>query len=66
MMLRQCFYFCLGLVFYSSVGVARAGDAPAEPLVCKTIFGVLLHDRGPFSDRHENGVDPNLNCSLIR
>lgn len=23
------------------------------------MFGVLLHDRGPFSDRHESGVDPN-------
>jgi len=66
MMLPQCFYFCLGVVFYRSVGVARAGDAPSEPLVRKTIFGVLLHDRGPFSDHHENGVDLNLNCSLIR
>jgi hypothetical protein len=55
MMPPQCFSFCLGLVFYTSVGVARAGDAPSEPLVRKTISGVLLHDRDPFCDRHENG-----------
>ena len=59
MMRLKCFYFCLGLLFSASVGLAHAGDAPSEPLARKTVFGVLLHDRGPFSDDHESGVDPN-------
>ena len=59
MMRPKCFYFCLGLLFCASVGLARVGDAPSEPLARKTVFGVLLHDRGPFSDDHEIGVDPN-------
>jgi hypothetical protein len=56
---RKYFLFCLALMLCVSVEVAHAGDAPSEPLVHKAIFGVLLHDRGPFSDRNENGVDPN-------
>ena len=59
MKLQKFFSFCLALLLYGSVEFAHAGDAPSEPLVRKTVFGVLLHDRGPFSDRHESGVDPN-------
>jgi lipid A 3-O-deacylase len=54
----------LALTLYGSQGHAHAVDVPAEPLVRKTIFGVLLHDRGPFSDRNENGVDPNWKLEL--
>lgn len=56
---RACRFFFLALMLYGLVGMAGAGDGLPEPLVRKTIFGVLLHDRGPFSDRHENGVDVN-------
>lgn len=57
---RRSWLIVLALLLYGSVGLAGAGDAPSEPLVRKTVFGVLLHDRGPFSDRHESGVDANL------
>jgi hypothetical protein len=41
--------------------IAAAGfDFSKDAWVHKTIFGLLLHDRGPFSDRHESGVDPEL------
>jgi hypothetical protein len=50
---------CLAFLLCGLVEFALGADAPSEPLVHKTIFGLLLHDRGPFSDRHESGVDPN-------
>jgi hypothetical protein len=40
-------------------GRLTAADS-SEPLLHKAIIGLLLHDRGPFSDRHESGVDPRL------
>jgi len=55
----RCWGLFLALLLYGSVEPARAADAPSERLARKTIFGVLLHDRGPFSDRHESGVDVN-------
>lgn len=59
MRLQNFFYFLLALTLYAPLEFSHAGDAPADSLVRKTVFGILLHDRGPFSDRHENGVDPN-------
>ncbi len=49
----------LAFLLCGFVQFAHVADAPSEPLVGKTIFGLLLHDRGLFSDRHESGVDPN-------
>ena len=59
MMLPRLFPLFLAPTLYGSLGLAHTGDTPAEPLARKTVFGVLLHDRGPFSDDHESGVDPN-------
>lgn len=36
-----------------------AVEKEKNPFLYKTVFGLFLHDRGPLSDRHENGVDPN-------
>lgn len=45
-------------------GRARAaGDSPL-PAIHKLVFGLFLHDRGPASDRHESGVDPNWEIQL--
>lgn len=55
---------CLALLLYGSVGMAAGSDFLKDSWVHKTIFGLLLHDRGLFSDRHENGVDPNFELQL--
>jgi hypothetical protein len=50
-------------VFFSVAmlpGFAPATNEPHKPLFHKIVFGIVLHDRGPTSDRHESGVDPNL------
>ncbi len=57
--MRKCSIFCLAFLLCGFMEFARGTDAPSEPWVHKTIFGLLLHDRGPFSDSHESGVDPN-------
>jgi hypothetical protein len=59
LILAVALVFCLSFPHFAS-----AADADAEPLVRKTIFGLLLHDRGPASDRHENGIDPNWELQL--
>ena len=41
-----------------------AEDNGNVPLVRKTIFGLFIHDRGPTSDKHEGGVDPNWEIQL--
>ena len=51
------------LMLFSS-GVAFAADSNNAPLLYKTVFGLMLHDRGPASDRHEDGVDPNWELQL--
>ena len=40
-------------------GQSFAWDHSGSSLLYKTVFGILVHDRGPGSDRHETGVDPN-------
>jgi hypothetical protein len=57
--MRNLLIFGVALVLCGLTQFARATEAPPEPWVRKTIFGLLLHDRGPLSDRHESGVDPN-------
>ena len=38
----------------------------AEQLgVHKVVFGLLVHDRGPASDKHEGGVDPNWELQFV-
>jgi lipid A 3-O-deacylase len=50
---------CFAYMVFGSVPWAWAADGSSTPLVHKIIFGLSLHDRGPFSDRHERGVDAN-------
>jgi len=40
-------------------GQSFAWDPNGSSLLYKTVFGILVHDRGPASDQHEAGVDPN-------
>jgi len=49
----------LFLFIFSFSGLVSATDEDNHPLLHKTVFGIFLHDRGPASDRHESGVDPN-------
>lgn len=54
------------------VCAAMAGAGPlqaAEPAQATQhawVVGVFAHDRGPFSDQHENGVDLNLEIQFAR
>jgi lipid A 3-O-deacylase len=50
------------LIFIFILALLRttaASDREQDPMLYKTVFGLFLHDRGPTSDRHEGGVDPN-------
>lgn len=54
--------FSLLFSCYCSLLFSRLGLASEKhdiPLLYKSVFGIFLHDRGPTSDRHESGVDPN-------
>lgn len=56
------FRLILTFLFLFIFSFSRLCSAAAEdnhPLLHKTVFGMFLHDRGPGSDRHESGVDPN-------
>ena len=59
-MIRKLSILSIALLLYGSVGMAASSDFSKDAWVHKTIFGLLLHDRGPFSDCHESGVDPNV------
>jgi hypothetical protein len=50
--------------FLISGGYANAAAQASREWVHKTVFGVFLHDRGPTSDHHESGVDPNWEIQL--
>lgn len=39
---------------------SHAGDPDAAGRIDVLSAGILIHDRGPTSDRHENGIDPNI------
>jgi hypothetical protein len=41
-------------------GASCAEEKNERTLLYKTTFGLFFHDRGPTSDRHETGIDPNL------
>ena len=43
---------------------ASAAESDNTPILYKSTFGLLLHDRGPASDRNENGLDPNWELQL--
>jgi lipid A 3-O-deacylase len=47
-------------------GQSFAWDDSGSSLLYKTVFGILAHDRGPTSDRHESGVDPNWELQFNR
>jgi hypothetical protein len=58
----RVFLLCLFLpVCFTS---ALAADNGESPWVRKLIFGIVFHDRGPASDNHEGGVDPNWEFQL--
>lgn len=54
------------IVLMAAAGAARAADAGRTPWIEGVVLGVLLHDRGPTSDEHERGVDPNIELRLRR
>jgi hypothetical protein len=62
--MRKFLLFCLALLLFGSDDLAAASEFSEDSWVHKTVFGLLLHDRGPLSDRNESGVDPNLELQL--
>src|SRR4051812_1812511 len=58
-------YFVTVCLWISLIpGKVLADDDPKEPLLHKTAFGLFVHDRGPSSDQHESGLDPNWELQL--
>jgi hypothetical protein len=41
------------------VGIRRRGRNWKRATTQENHFGLFIHDRGPTSDKHEGGVDPN-------
>jgi len=64
--MKKTLVICSLLLFVAGAPLARArgGDSSPLPSIHKLVFGLFLHDRGPASDRHENGVDPNWEIQL--
>lgn len=54
--------FLLALVLFADFSWAASEVGVSTPH--KLVFGVLVHDRGPTSDGHEGGVDPNWEIQL--
>jgi hypothetical protein len=52
------FAILLLAVFLPARFAGAAGEAN-QPWLRKAVFGLFVHDRGPTSDQHESGVDPN-------
>lgn len=52
------------LLLLFSFSPAPAGQVAEHGVAYKAAFGLFLHDRGPFSDRHESGIDPNWEIQL--
>lgn len=44
----------------------HAGESATALWLDSLSVGVLAHDYGPISDRHENGIDPNLEVQFRR
>jgi lipid A 3-O-deacylase len=51
------------LILFTSPA-SLASETKEIPLLYKSAFGLVLHDRGPASDRHEHGLDPNWELQL--
>ncbi len=64
--MKKTVVICSLLLFVMGAPLARARGADSSPLpsIHKLVFGLFLHDRGPGSDRHESGVDPNWEIQL--
>jgi hypothetical protein len=59
-MTRVQWIFLIVLLFSAvCCGTASADTNKDSPILRKTSFGLLLHDRGPASDLNESGLDPN-------
>ncbi len=54
------------LLISLSPGQAFPEDHPNQALLNKAVLGLFMHDRGPFSDRHESGTDPGLELQFGR
>jgi hypothetical protein len=44
---------------FSASNDRLSAEGQNTPVVYKSVFGLFLHDRGPTSDRHESGINPN-------
>lgn len=54
----------LRIALLAAACAGHAGEpAAASPFESLSV-GVLVHDYGPISDRHENGIDPNLELHI--
>jgi len=56
--LQKAFSHMSGADSFRFDGTCSYWRCSFESVLRNTIFGLLLHDRGPFIDYHENGVDP--------
>ena len=52
-------YIILFASLFPSSREVLAAEREDARLIYKSVFGLFLHDRGPTSDRHESGIDPN-------
>jgi hypothetical protein len=56
----ELLFFCT--VFF--LQPAFAAESTGAPILYKSVFGLLLHDRGPASDLNESGIDPHWELQL--
>ncbi len=57
----RSFYFTLAFILALLLSAnVFAAEKSGYPALHKAIAGVFIHDRGPTSDAHEHGIDPNL------
>jgi hypothetical protein len=56
--------FTTSLLMLFLPAFSQAQTKVEQPWVRKVVFGLVAHDRGPFSDKHEGGVDPNWEIQL--
>jgi hypothetical protein len=66
--MRRAHWIFRTLIFLGALCFASASAASGNgaPLLRKTSFGLLLHDRGPASDRNESGLDLNWELQFRR
>lgn len=51
------FFMAMASVLIPVLAAAQGND---KPLIYRVSAGLLLHDRGPTADDHEDGIDPNI------